>query len=122
MVLKKAIPLPANSSAYFLGTAIDGKDGTFVIIPANALPVGTGSLSLSAKAPGTNVAVPSDQTVAVVVPAQQAAAPVVALVTPDAPTSFARARVRPTSACFDATYADVYAYPTRPAFDAMSTC
>lgn len=42
-------------------------------------------------------------------------------VTPVAASSAASARVSPTSACFDAQYADVYAYPVSPAFDATFT-
>src|SRR5262245_23313616 len=43
------------------------------------------------------------------------------IVTPVRARSIARARVIPTTACLEAQYAAVYAYPDTPAFDATLT-
>lgn len=69
-----------------VGTAAASGDGSFVIIPDAPLAGGSGSLSLSAKPKGGNIPVKSEQVVAILVPEQAKATPLVAVVSPDAPT------------------------------------
>lgn len=62
-------------------------DGAFVLVPTTPLPVGSGALTLEAKASGDAAATPSQQSVAVIVPAaEQPQEALVAVVSPDQPT------------------------------------
>ncbi|PZF77678.1 hypothetical protein DK847_04375 [Aestuariivirga litoralis] len=70
-----------------IGQTTANSDGAFVLVPATALPVGSGALTLEAKAPGAAEATPSQQSVAVIVPAaDQPQEALVAVVSPDQPT------------------------------------
>lgn len=70
-----------------IGKTTANGDGAFVIVPDTPLPVGSGALTLEAKAPGAAAATPSQQSVAVIVPAaDQPQEALVAVVSPDQPT------------------------------------
>lgn len=70
-----------------IGKTTANSDGAFVLVPDTPLPVGSGALTLEAKAPGAAAATPSQQSVAVIVPAaDQPQEALVAVVSPDQPT------------------------------------
>jgi hypothetical protein len=70
-----------------IGETTANSDGAFVLVPSTPLPVGSGALTLEAKAPGAAAATPSEQSVAVIVPAaDQPQEALVAVVSPDQPT------------------------------------
>ena len=69
-----------------VGTAVAAADGTFVVVPEAPLPAGNGALSLEETMNGSLVPAKSEQIVAVLVPEQAKSAPVVAVLSPDAPT------------------------------------
>lgn len=70
-----------------IGETTANGDGAFVLVPTTPLPVGSGALTLEAKAPGAAEATPSQQSVAVIVPAaDQPQEALVAVVSPDQPT------------------------------------
>lgn len=70
-----------------IGETTANSDGAFVLVPSTPLPVGSGALTLESKAPGAAEATPSQQSVAVIVPAaDQPQEALVAVVSPDQPT------------------------------------
>jgi nucleoid-associated protein YgaU len=70
-----------------IGETTANGDGAFVMVPATALPVGSGALTLESKSIGDAAATPSQQSVAVIVPAaEQPQEALVAVVSPDQPT------------------------------------
>lgn len=70
-----------------IGKTTANSDGAFVLVPDTPLPVGSGALTLEAKASGAAEATPSQQSVAVIVPAaDQPQEALVAVVSPDQPT------------------------------------
>ncbi len=62
------------------------EDGAFVAVPEQPLPAGSGSLTIEAKGKGDLNSVASEESVAVIVPAEQKQTALVAVVSPDAPT------------------------------------
>ena len=70
-----------------IGETTANSDGAFVLVPSTPLPVGSGALTLEAKSQGAAEATPSQQSVAVIVPAaDQPQEALVAVVSPDQPT------------------------------------
>lgn len=70
-----------------IGKTTANSDGAFVLVPDTPLPVGSGALTLEARAPGAAEPTPSQQSVAVIVPAaDQPQEALVAVVSPDQPT------------------------------------
>ena len=70
-----------------IGETTANSDGAFVVVPSTPLPIGSGALTLESKAKGAAEAVPSQQSVAVIVPAaDQPQEALVAIVSPDQPT------------------------------------
>lgn len=70
-----------------IGETTANSDGAFVLVPTTPLPVGSGALTLQSKAPGATAPTPSQQSVAVIVPAaDQPQEALVAVVSPDQPT------------------------------------
>jgi hypothetical protein len=70
-----------------VGKTVANKEGAWVIIPDAPLPPGLGQLTVEQKMPGALASATSEQTVAVVVPDNgKDKGPLVALVTPGAPT------------------------------------
>ena len=70
-----------------IGQTTANSDGAFVLVPQTPLPVGSGALTLESTAPGAAAAIPSQQSVAVIVPAaDQPQEALVAVVSPDQPT------------------------------------
>lgn len=70
-----------------IGQTTANSDGAFVLVPSTPLPVGSGALTLESRASGDASATPSQQSVAVIVPAaDQPQEALVAVVSPDQPT------------------------------------
>lgn len=69
-----------------IGKTTANADGAFVVVPEQPLPAGSGALTIEAKGTDETVAVGSEQSVAVIVPAGQPEKSIVAVVSPDAPT------------------------------------
>lgn len=70
-----------------IGETTANGDGAFVLVPTTPLPVGSGALTLESRASADAAAVPSQQSVAVIVPAaNQPQEALVAVVSPDQPT------------------------------------
>jgi nucleoid-associated protein YgaU len=69
-----------------IGTAVANTDGAFVVVPGSPLPAGGGALTIEAKRTNETVAVKSEQTVAVIVPAQAKQDALVAVLSPSQPT------------------------------------
>jgi len=70
-----------------IGETTANSDGAFVVVPDKPLPAGSGALTIEAKAKGEAVPTPSEQSVAVIVPAaDQKQEALVAVVSPDQPT------------------------------------
>jgi hypothetical protein len=69
-----------------IGTATANADGAFVVIPDAPLPSGSGALTIEATGKGDMEAVQSEQSVAVIIPAEAKDDALVAVVSPDEPT------------------------------------
>lgn len=69
-----------------IGSTTATADGSFVVVPDKALPAGSGALTIQSKTASETVALKSDQQVAVMVPEGAAKLPLVAVMTPGAPT------------------------------------
>ena len=69
-----------------IGTATANQDGSFVVVPEQPLPVGSGALTIEAKTDKQPIATASEQTVAVIVQGEGKQGALVAVVSPDAPT------------------------------------
>ena len=69
-----------------IGSATTNADGAFVVVPDQPLPAGSGSLTIESKAANETAAVKSNETVAVIVPADDKQTALVAVMSPDAPT------------------------------------
>lgn len=70
-----------------IGETTANSDGAFVVVPDKPLPAGSGALTIEAKAKGETQPTPSEQSVAVIVPAaDQKQEALVAVVSPDQPT------------------------------------
>ncbi|MBM3519704.1 MAG: LysM peptidoglycan-binding domain-containing protein [Alphaproteobacteria bacterium] len=68
-----------------IGSATANADGSFVVVPEQALPAGSGALTIEAKA-GDAAPVTSEQSVAVIVPENGKDQSLVAVVSPNEPT------------------------------------
>lgn len=86
----------AKLNGTVIATATATADGSFVIIPAQPLPAGAGTLSLVTKKGGLVQA--SADTVAVAVKVQGQGEATVAVLTPDQPTKIVQAPASPTNA------------------------
>lgn len=90
-----------------IGETTANSDGAFVLVPSTPLPIGSGALTLEATAEGATAPTPSQQSVAVIVPAaDQPQEALVAVVSPDEPT---RVLQKPEAK------QDTAATPTQPA-------
>ncbi len=70
-----------------IGETTANSDGAFVVVPDKPLPAGSGALTIEAKGKGDAAPTPSQQSVAVIVPAaDQQQEALVAVVSPDQPT------------------------------------
>ncbi len=69
-----------------VGSTTATADGSFVVVPEKALPPGSGALTIQAKTANEVAALKSDQQVAIMVPEGAAKLPLVAVMTPGAPT------------------------------------
>ena len=69
-----------------IGTATANGEGAFVVVPDAPLPSGSGALTIESKSKDDLQAVQSEQSVAVIIPAEQKQVALVAIVSPDAPT------------------------------------
>jgi hypothetical protein len=69
-----------------IGTAVANAEGSFVVVPDQPLPAGTGALTIESTGQGETAPTQSEQTVAVIVPEQSKENTVVALVSPSEPT------------------------------------
>ncbi len=70
-----------------IGTATANAEGAFVVVPENALPEGSGAITIEAKGENQTTAVKSDQSVAVIVPAaEEKKEALVAVISPNEPT------------------------------------
>lgn len=69
-----------------IGATTATADGSFVVVPDKALPAGSGALTIQSKTASETAALKSDQQVAVMVPEGAAKLPLVAVMTPGAPT------------------------------------
>ena len=68
-----------------IGSATANADGSFVVVPEQTLPAGSGALTIEAKA-GDGAAVASEQSVAVIIPEKDKEQSLVAVVSPTEPT------------------------------------
>ena len=69
-----------------IGKTTANSEGAFVIVPDAPLAPGSGALTIEAKAKGASAATASEQSVAVIVPAEKELEPLVAVISPNAPT------------------------------------
>lgn len=69
-----------------IGTAVANADGAFVVVPDAPLPAGSGALTIESKGKGDQLAVQSEQSVAVIIPAEAKDDALVAVVSPNEPT------------------------------------
>lgn len=69
-----------------IGTTTANSDGSFVVVPEEPLPAGSGALTIETKADAAAPATQSEQTVAIIVPEQGKEDALVAVMSPDAPT------------------------------------
>lgn len=69
-----------------VGTTTAGQDGSFVVVPENALPTGSGALTIEAKAKDSTFSMKSEQSVAIIVAPQAEKEALVAVVSPNLPT------------------------------------
>ena len=81
-----------------IGRGTANADGAFVIVPEKPLPEGSGALTIEATGKGDLNPTPSEQSVAVIVPAGQQAEALVAVVSPDAPTKVLQKPSTPAAA------------------------
>ena len=69
-----------------IGTAVANADGAFVVVPDVPLPAGSGALTIESKGKGDQLAVQSEQSVAVIIPAEDKQDALIAVVSPSEPT------------------------------------
>jgi hypothetical protein len=69
-----------------IGKTTANADGAFVLVPDQPLPKGSGALTVEAKGKGDLQATQSEQSVAVIVPAEAKTEALVAVISPNAPT------------------------------------
>ena len=69
-----------------VGTAIASADGSFVIVPENALPAGSGALTIEAKSKTSTFSMKSEQSVAIILAKEAEKEALVAVVSPTLPT------------------------------------
>ena len=69
-----------------IGTAVANADGAFVVVPDAPLPAGSGALTIESKGKGDQLAVQSEQSVAVIIPAEDKQDALIAVVSPNEPT------------------------------------
>ena len=69
-----------------IGTTTANSDGSFVVVPEEPLPAGSGALTIETKTDANAPATQSEQTVAIIVPEQGKEDALVAVMSPDAPT------------------------------------
>ena len=69
-----------------IGTAVANADGAFIVVPDAPLPAGSGALTIESKGKGDQLAVQSEQSVAVIIPAEDKQDALIAVVSPDEPT------------------------------------
>lgn len=69
-----------------IGSATANSDGSFVVVPEQPLPAGSGSLTIEAKGQNEAASSTSEQTVAIIVPEQAKDNALVAVVSPNEPT------------------------------------
>ena len=81
-----------------IGRGTANADGAFVIVPEKPLPEGSGALTIEATGKGDLNPTPSEQSVAVIVPAGQQQEALVAVVSPDQPTKVLQKPTAPAAA------------------------
>ena len=69
-----------------IGTAVANAEGAFIVVPDAPLPAGSGALTIESKGKGDQLAVQSEQSVAVIIPAEDKQDALIAVVSPDEPT------------------------------------
>ncbi|MCB1380429.1 MAG: LysM peptidoglycan-binding domain-containing protein, partial [Alphaproteobacteria bacterium] len=69
-----------------VGSTVASGDGSFVVVPEQPLPSGSGALTIEAKGEGEAQPTKSEQAVAVIVPQEDKTQALVAIVSPDEPT------------------------------------
>lgn len=81
-----------------IGRGTANADGAFVIVPEKPLPEGSAALTIEATGKGDLNPTPSEQSVAVIVPAGQQQEALVAVVSPDQPTKVLQKPTTPAAA------------------------